>query len=83
LFPSMTTYVPAAQDAADAPFQQYFRTNHTSGQSYYNATKEVQLPDWQQRGWGPRAHSAAPGPCAGNPWGLTKGVTGGVDNLPN
>ncbi len=81
LFPSMTIFVQQERASA-TPGASYDRASHPNGQTYYNATKEVELPDWKARGWGPLANSSVPGPCAGNPWGTTKGVTGGSENLP-
>jgi hypothetical protein len=81
LFPSMTTYVQR-EGASAVPGANYDRVNHPNSQTYYNATKDVQLPDWQAHGWGSLANTTALGPCAGNPWGITKGITGGSENLP-
>lgn len=83
LFPSMTSYFPPREEAIATAYPQYFRTNHPNGHAYYDATRAVQLPYWEARGWGPMAHTTTPGPCAGNPWGTLKGATGGTENLPN
>jgi hypothetical protein len=74
LFPSLTFYCQANRD--------FSRVNHPNGQRHYNATKSDELPAWQSRGWGPLQSTSQPGPISGNPWGLTKGVTGAADIVP-
>jgi hypothetical protein len=78
LFPSLTFYEQGGGQGAA-----FSRVNHPNGSGWYNALKTSQLPDWQRRGWGPMESTSAPGPCGGNPWGVTKGVTGGAENLPS
>jgi outer membrane lipoprotein SlyB len=74
LFPSLTFYSQSASG--------FTRLDHPSGQRYYDATKSVQLPDWEARGWGRLQPGSVPGPTAGNPWGVEHGVTGGADVVP-
>lgn len=81
IFPSLTTYIQR-ESASAAPGANYDRVNHPNGQPYYNATKDAQLPDWKDHGWGALANTSAAGPTRGNPWGVSKGVTGGGENLP-
>jgi hypothetical protein len=73
LFPSLTYYIQAG-----GKFQ---RSNHPNGSPFYDATKTVQLPDWQANGWGPLKATSVPGPTAGNPWGIVK-ETMGSENEP-
>jgi len=75
LFPSLTFY----QQTRD----QFARVDVARGQGFYNATKARELPDWHARGWDGLERKSTPGPCAGNPWGLRKGVTGGEDIIPD
>lgn len=78
LFPSLTFYQQAAN-----PIMPFQRVNHPNGNTWYNALKTTQLPDWQNRGWGKLQSMSIPGPCGGNPWGIDKGITGGGENLPS
>ncbi len=78
LFPSLTFYRLAQGAGAD-----YERVDDPEGGRYYNATKAVQLPKWQAAGWGPLISMPMPGACAGNPWGISHGVTGGGEIVPN
>jgi hypothetical protein len=82
LFPSLTFYTQRL-DAKGVPQSTFDKANHPNGSSYYNATKKTQLPDWQKNGWSNMSRTTTPGPCAGNPWGVDKGITGGSENLPN
>jgi hypothetical protein len=79
LFPSLTFYRQAGS-ASDAAFE---RVDIANGKAYYDATKERQLPDWRERGWGTLQRTSTPGPTSGNPWGIRKGVTGGAEIVPN
>jgi outer membrane lipoprotein SlyB len=81
LFPSLTYYRQLITPSG-APSPMFERLNPPEGGNYYNATKAVQLPLWQQHGWGPLEPTSAPGPRGGNPWGIRKGVTGGGENVP-
>jgi len=71
LFPSLTFYAQAG-----GSFQ---RADHPNGSRFYDATKTVQLPDWQAHGWGPLKATSVPGPTAGNPWGIVKEAAGSVN----
>jgi hypothetical protein len=81
LFPSLT-FFRLTFDAAGNPAD-YDRVDHPNGSPYYNATKGVELPDWQANGWGAQHKSTSPGPTAGNPWGIPRGLTGGAEIIPN
>ena len=81
IFPSLTIYVQR-EPCGETPGVNYDRVRHPNRQFYYDATKDVELPDWKAHGWGQRENSHLRGPTRGNPWGTTKGVTGGSDNLP-
>ena len=86
LFPSLTTYIQTSiptNMASYDPGTVYGRANHPSGQSYYNATKDKQLPDWQANGWGLAKNYSTLGAFPGNPWAIDKGWSGGRDNIPN
>lgn len=82
LFPSLTYY---EQPAGKSPSQDpdFARMNNSEGSRYYNATKSEQLPDWLANGWGGLQMTSKPGPCRGNPWGTTVGITGGREIVPN
>jgi hypothetical protein len=75
LFPSLTFFRQAGDIFEQVAMQ--------GGEGFYNATKARELPDWQAHGWGGLEMKSSPGPCAGNPWGLRKGVTGSEDILPD
>lgn len=75
IFPSLTFFRQRGET--------FERVATSRTEAFYNATKTDQLPEWQSDGWGPLEGNSTPGPCAGNPWGLRKGVTGGTDVLPN
>lgn len=86
LFPSLTTYVQISappEKASYDPGTDYKRVDHPNGQSYYNATKDTQLPDWQANGWGLAKNYSTPGAFPGNPWAIDKGLSGGRDDTPN
>ena len=86
LFPSLTTYVQTnipADKASYDPGTDYHRVNHPNGQSYYNATRDTQLPDWQANGWGLAKNYSTLGAFPGNPWAIDKGWSGGRDDIPN
>jgi hypothetical protein len=80
IFPSLTFYTSIA--STDSPSTEFTLVGRAS-QKWYNASKDVQLPDWQSRGWGNLAASTTSGPTAGNPWGIRKGLIGGRENVPN
>lgn len=98
LFPSMTFYVqpgeapppglsrtaPPVAAAASAPFAGPLEIApvNGAGATYYNATKDVELPAWQERGWG-KLNRGGSGPTAGNPWSIEKGVMGAASSCPN
>lgn len=74
LFPSLTFYVqstPATETKATT-----FRKV-----SVYSAGKDRELGQWQNRGWG--AYAPASGPSGGNPWGVSKGILGQNESVPN
>jgi hypothetical protein len=75
IFPSLTFFRQRGET--------FERVDTSRTEAFYNATKTDQLPEWQREGWGPLGGNSTPGPTAGNPWGLRKGVTGGTDVLPN
>lgn len=83
LFPSMTFYTREVQRPG-SPSSRVFHVvgQAPSGASYYNATKDVQLPAWQARGWGKLPATALPGPVDGNPWAIEKGVFGLNNSIP-
>lgn len=79
IFPSLTLYEQL--ESTSVLGLNYARVSRQIDRVYYNATKEVQLPDWKENGWGEAAGTA--GPCKGNPWSLAKGITGGDSSDPN
>ena len=81
VFPSLTFYKQAVDPHRD--INSFEMVSQANGQRYYNALKDIQLPDWKERGWGPLQNMSIPGPSGGNPWGIAKGVMGGQENLPN
>jgi hypothetical protein len=81
LFPSLTFYQQIQRTGT--PSTDYERVDDPEGGRYYNATKSVQLPKWQANGWGALKTMPTPGACAGNPWGISHGITGGGEIAPN
>lgn len=80
LFPSMTFYV---QKPPTSGVARSFAISSPAGAStYYNATKDVELPDWKERGWGQISSSKSLGPTGGNPWSIEKGVFGLGSSIP-
>lgn len=82
IFPSNTYYEADARPdgTLDGNFH---RVDHPRGTAFYDATKAVQLPDWQNRGWGALMPTGSPGATPGNPWGIAKGVFGAGEITPN
>jgi hypothetical protein len=80
LFPSLTFYTQTI-GANGTPTSSFGKTTLSDSASSYDAKKEPELSWWQSRGWGLSGQSR--GPSAGNPWGLSKGITGGSENIPN
>lgn len=83
LFPSMTFYARETQLPGSRP-SRAFKLVHQApaGASYYNATKDVQLPAWKSRGWGKLTSKSTRGPTGGNPWAIEKGVFGLDSSIP-
>lgn len=73
IFPSLTYFVQGGVTAE--------RDKIYKRRSIYDARKEIELPKWQENGWG--QIQGASGPSKGNPWGAEKGITGGDDSSPN
>ena len=83
LFPSMTFYAREVKGPGVRPSLVFNVVGQApGGGSYYNATKKVQLPAWQARGWGRLPVTTSPGPTDGNPWGIEKGVFGLKSSIP-
>lgn len=83
LFPSMTCYEREALGSGLRPSRVFNLVPQApSGAGYYNATKDVELPAWQARGWGRVSATPQPGPTDGNPWGIEKGVFGLGSSIP-
>jgi hypothetical protein len=79
----MTVYQRRVLDAKSRPSLEFGLVPQApAGGAYYNATKEVELPAWQSRGWGKLAAATQPGPTDGNPWGIEKGVFGLKSSIP-
>lgn len=81
LFPSLTFYRQAIKANGPDPVWSE-RVDYSATAPAYDATKAVQLPAWQARGWGEMDTTSVPGACGGNPWGIQKGVTG-TGLIPN
>ena len=83
LFPSMTFYARELRRPGLSPSRSFnLVCQAPAGASYYNATKDVQLPAWQARGWGKLHKTSQPGPVNGNPWSIEKGVFGLNNSIP-
>ena len=83
LFPSMTFYARELHRPGSRSSRVFNLVSQApAGASYYNATKDVQLPAWQARGWGKLTPTALPGPADGNPWAIEKGVFGLENSIP-
>lgn len=83
LFPSMTVY-RQKQVSRGSNIERSFEVIPQSGNStYYNATKDVELPAWQAGGWGQLSNGSTTGPTAGNPWGISKDAMGLTSSVPN
>jgi hypothetical protein len=80
LFPSLTFYTQTI-GANGTPRTLFERTDLRDGNSSYDAKKAPELGRWQSLGWGLSGRSR--GPSAGNPWGISKGLMGGSENIPN
>jgi len=83
LFPSMTFYARESHRPGSHPsrvFNLMYQAPARAG--YYNATKDVQLPAWQARGWGKLPTTSLPGPTDGNPWAIEKGIFGLGSSIP-
>lgn len=81
IFPSLT-YYEQDRDENGTPMTTLFNRVPYSGIStYYDATKDMQLPHWKESGWGPIQNShlfATPG----NPWNYEKGFFPGDGSEP-
>lgn len=83
LFPSMTCYEREVLGSGMRPSRVFNLVRQAPASAgYYNATKDVELPAWQARGWGRVAATSTPGPTDGNPWGIEKGVFGLGSSIP-
>lgn len=83
LFPSMTFYERETTAPTTLPSRVFnLVAQSPGGAGYYNATKSVELPAWQARGWGKVASTSKPGQTDGNPWGIEKGVFGIDSSIP-
>lgn len=83
LFPSMTFYERAPQAPHSSPSRVFSLVSQApAGAGYYNATKAVELPAWQARGWGKVSAATQAGPSDGNPWAIQKGVFGLDSSTP-
>ncbi len=83
LFPSMTFYQRSVNPPNLRPSRVFGLVSQApAGASYYNATKDVELPAWQARGWGKLSATPKVGPSDGNPWGIEKGVFGIQSSIP-
>jgi hypothetical protein len=86
LFPSLTFYCSQVDESGNAT-STFVRTALPNGRSLYDVRKSPEVEaapemvQWQSRGWGPCVEGT--GASGGNPWGITKGVTGGGENVPN
>jgi hypothetical protein len=83
LFPSMTFYARELHLPGANPSRSFDLVGQSpAGATYYNATKAVQLPAWQARGWGKQSVKTVKGPTDGNPWSIEKGVFGIASSIP-
>jgi hypothetical protein len=83
LFPSMTFYERQLHLPGSRASRVFCLVSQApAGAGYYNATKDVQLPAWQARGWGKLPATSLPGPTDGNPWAIEKGVFGLTSSIP-
>ena len=81
LFPSLTFYMQTI-GANGTPGLSFRKTALSNRIVLYDAKANPELGWWQSHGWG-RCSQSVGGPCAGNPWGISKGITGGRENIPN
>ena len=79
LFPSLTFYTQTL-GANGTPTSLFARTDLRPGLTLYDGRKSPELADWHNRGWG--MCQQGKGPSGGNPWCITKGTTGGSENVP-
>ena len=83
LFPSMTLYEQELRPSGQRPSRVFSLVRQApAGAGYYNATKDVELPAWQARGWGKVSGTSLSGPADGNPWGIEKGLFGLDHSIP-
>ena len=83
LFPSMTFYARELNRPGSRPSRVFnLVCQAPAGASFYNATKDVELPAWQARGWGKLLSTSQRGPTDGNPWAIEKGVFGLENSIP-
>ena len=82
IFPSLTFYIQKIV-GGNPRMSEFELSSYPENRPYYDATKDTELPEWQEHGWGSTSVKQQLGPAKGNPWGIDKGITGGGDSVPN